>query len=90
MVGFVNRGRDVAMLIDQDGERGMRKAIVKLAEDNEMLRQELQQTQDIMTRMIDQLASLSAINMGLKDKFEDMMVKFYPDNEANPNKKWSR
>lgn len=86
----VNRGRDVLHLMNTRGEQGVREAIVKIAEDNTMMHQELQETQQMLRRVIQQLA----MQLGLMKEHQNSMAKinekFYPNNEANPNKDWSQ
>lgn len=91
MVNYVQRGRDVAHLIQQHGwEKGGAKAMVRIAEDNEMLRQELAQLSKLMEQMINRMGELMTINVNLKERYDQMQRSFHPDNEANPDQKWSK
>lgn len=91
MAKFVNRARDVAMLLDKHGfELGTRKAMLKLAEDNEMLRQEVHD----LTQALGGLLSLTK-NMGFavaahQKAMEQIEKKFHPNNEANPDQSWEQ
>lgn len=89
MPSFVNRGRDVALLIEKEGELGMRKAIYKLAEDNEMLRQELADLVQAVGAVIKLTRSLTGATAAVQLSMEKFERKHHPDNEANPDQKWS-
>lgn len=88
-MSIVNRGRDVYRMIETRGEQGMKEALVKLAEDNTMLHQEMQSMQEMLRRVTQQLA----LQLGVMKEMDTMLskheAKFNPDNEANPNQKWS-
>jgi hypothetical protein len=90
MVAYVQRGRDVAHLIQQDGEAGLRKAVIRLAEDNEMLRQELASVVLTVNKMADIVADIATVGARLKEEWAHKQRAFHPDNEANPDQKWSK
>lgn len=86
----VNRGRDVLLLMQQKGELGMREAIVRIAEDNTMLHAEVKELRLVLTKVIEQLAMQMNVmkdHSGIMKKIES---KYYPNNEANPDQKWSK
>ena len=90
MVAYVQRGRDVAHLIQTEGEHGLRKAVVRLAEDNEMLRQELAAVVQTTNKMADIVADIATVGRRLKDEWEQKHRSFHPNNEANPDQPWSK
>jgi hypothetical protein len=83
MVNYVQRARDVRMLIQQEGtERGMIKAVERLAEDNEMLRQEMQQIIHTVDKMADIVANLATVGERLKHDWAEVRKRFHPNNDA--------
>jgi hypothetical protein len=84
MVDYVQRARDVRMLIHQHGtEIGMRKAVERLAEDNEMLRLEMQQVIKAMNKMADIVANIATVGEKLKYEWAEVRMAMHPDNEAS-------
>jgi hypothetical protein len=84
MVNYVQRARDVRHLITEHGtERGMIKAVERLAEDNEMLRQEMQQIIVTVDKMADIVANIAAVGARLKNDWAEVRKRFHPDNEAS-------
>jgi hypothetical protein len=88
-MSIVNRGRDVLDLMKKKGELGVREAIVKLAEDNTMLHHELKETQDVLRSVVQQLAMQLGLMKEQQKLVTTIQQKYYPDNEANPDKQWS-
>ncbi len=86
----VNRGRDVLDLMNKKGELGMREAIVRIAEDNTMMHAELNEMRLVVKKIIEQLALQIKVMGEHNVLMAKMERKFYPDNEANPNQKWSK
>ena len=84
MVNYVQRARDVRALIKEHGtERGMIKAVERLAEDNEMLRQEMVQIVRTVDKMADIVANIAAVGAPLKDDWAAVRKAMHPDNEAS-------
>ena len=66
----------------------MRKAIVKLAEDNTMMHAEIKELRLVIKNVIEQLAmqmGLMKEHAGIVDK---IARKYHPNNEANPDQTW--
>ena len=83
MVNFVNRARDVRHLIQTEGmEKGVIKSLERLAEDNEMLRQEMTQLVQNMDRMANIVADIATVGVKLKNDWAEVRKRFHPDNEA--------
>ena len=85
----VERGRDVMLLMQQRGEQGMKEAIIKIAEDNTMMHAELKELRLVVKNVIEQLAMQMGVmkeHAGIVEKIER---KYNPNNEANPDQKWS-
>lgn len=85
----VERGRDVLRLMEKEGELGVRKAIVKLAEDNTMMHAEMQELRLVVKNIIEQLAAQIGVMREYQTQMEKMNKKYRPDNEANPDQSWS-
>jgi hypothetical protein len=84
MVNYVQRARDVRALIkDQGIELGLIKAVERLAEDNEMLRQEQQQVIKAMNKMADIVSNIATVGERLKHDWEAVRQSLHPDNEAS-------
>jgi len=82
MVDYVQRARDVRLLVKQDGiEKGLLKAVERLAEDNEMLRQELFAVTNLVNKMADIISEMVTASVGLKDEFNKIMDNFHPDKD---------
>lgn len=77
MVNYVQRARDVRLLVKEHGvERGLIKAVERLSEDNELLRQELAgvvKTVDVMANIV---SDISTVGAKLKDDFAKMQRDF--------------
>lgn len=83
MVNYVQRARDVRLLISQDGvERGLIKSVERLAEDNEMLRQEMAQIITTVDKMADIVANIATVGARLKGEWAEVRKAMHPNNEA--------
>ena len=84
MVNYVQRARDVRLLVKTEGmERGLLKAVERLAEDNEMLRQEMQAIIQTVNKMADIVADIAAVGQKLKGDWEQVRKNFHPDKDMN-------
>jgi hypothetical protein len=78
MVNYVQRARDVRLLVHQEGlEKGLLKAVERLAEDNEMLRQEMLQTQKVVDKMADIVANIATVGAKLKHEWTEVRKRFH-------------
>lgn len=87
MVNYVQRARDVRLLIKQHGvEDGLIKAVERLSEDNEMLRQEMQQIIKTIDKMADIVANIATVGEKLKQEWGKMQYDFHrPDVKKDVN-----
>jgi len=84
MVNFVNRARDVRHLLQTEGmEKGTRMMLERLAEDNEMIRQELTAVTNLVNKMADIISEMVTASVGLKDEFNKIMNNFHPDKDMS-------
>ena len=84
MVNYVQRARDVRHTIQTLGmEKGVVKTLELLAEDNEMLRQEMQQIITTVDKMADIVANIATVGAKLRQDWEQVRKRFHPDNEAS-------
>ncbi len=91
MPKVVNRGRDYAAMLDKHGfEGGTRKFVYKLAEDNEMLRQELSDAIQALGALIALTRNLTQGTAAIQQSVEKIEQKFHPNNEANPEQSWEQ
>ena len=82
MPTYVQRARDVRFLIKENGvERGLIKAVERLCEDNEMMRQEIAEFARTINTMANIVANIATVGEKLKNDFEAVRKKFHPDNE---------
>ena len=82
MVNYVQRARDVRLLVKTEGiEHGLLKAVERLAEDNEMLRQEMAQIIQTVDKMADIVANIATVGAKLKQDFEQVRKTFHPDKD---------
>jgi len=82
MVAYVQRARDVRFLIKEHGvERGLIKAVERLSEDNEMMRQEIAEFARTINTMSNIVADIATVGAKLKNDFEQVRKRFHPDNE---------
>ena len=82
MVNYVQRARDVRLLVKSEGmERGLLKAVERLAEDNEMLRQEMQQIIQTVDKMAGIVANIATVGERLKNDWEQVRKNFHPDKD---------
>lgn len=73
MVNYVQRARDVRLLVKEYGvERGLLKAVERLSEDNEMLRQELAGVVKTVDMMANIVADMTTVGKKLKDDFSKL------------------
>jgi isopropylmalate/homocitrate/citramalate synthase len=78
MVSYVQRARDVRLLVHQLGmERGLLKAVERLAEDNEMLRQEMQQVIQTVDKMADIVSNIATVGAKLKNEWAEVRKRFH-------------
>lgn len=83
MVNYVQRARDVRHTLRIHGtEEGVRKVLEQLAEDNEMLRQEMQAIVVVTNKMADIVSDIGAVGVQLRNEWERVRQKFHPNNEA--------
>ena len=75
------KGRDAFDLMNREGEHGMRKAIVQLAEDNSALRQQLKECGQAMLQFAQTLEALTNGTMKLRDKVREIDERFNPKGE---------
>ena len=88
---YIQRARDVEALVKEHGfERGIYKAVMRIAEDNTMLRAELRDVIKVTNKMADIVADVSTVGKRLKEDFERIQRNYNPGNEADPNQKWSK
>ena len=85
MSNYINRGRDVHHMITYGGEQGLKKAIIKLAEDNAQLNDRLKDYESILEQCVEAVSRNQLVNVKLVREHEKMKKKFYPDNEGNPD-----
>ena len=84
MVNYVQRARDVRHTIRTLGtEKGVMKMLELLAEDNEMLRQELEQHVNLLNKMADIVADMSVVGVKLRREWTEIKKRHHPDNEAS-------
>ena len=82
MVNYVQRARDVRLLIKQEGmEKGLIKALERVCEDNEMLRQEMIEVTKTVNKMADIVATIAAVGVKLKNDWERVRQSLHPDDE---------
>ena len=77
MVNYVTRARDVRHLIKENGvERGLIKAVERVAEDNEALRQEMQGIVKTVDMMANIVSDISTVGAKLKHDFTELQKSF--------------
>jgi len=64
-------------------EEGTKKTLELLAEDNEMLRQEMQQIIVTVNKMADIVANMAAVGAKLKGDWDEVRKRFHPNNDAS-------
>jgi hypothetical protein len=67
-------------------EQGTRKVLELLAEDNEMLRQEMQQIIVTVDKMANIVADLATVGQRLKNDWAEVRKRFHPQNEAGEDR----
>ena len=82
---YINRGRDVHMMIATGGEQGMRKAIIKLAEDNAQLNDRMKEYESLLDKLVDSVTRNQLVNVKLVQEHEKIKKKFFPDNDGHPD-----
>ena len=83
MVNYVQRARDVRHTIRVHGaETGVRKVLEQLAEDNEMLRQEMAQIIHTVDKMADIIANIATVGAKLQHDWAQVRQRFHPNNDA--------
>ena len=84
MIEYVQRARDVRLLVKQEGiERGLLKAVERLCEDNEMMRQEFEALTKVTNKMADIVAEMVTAATGLKDEMDKIFKDFHPNKDMN-------
>jgi len=84
MVNYVQRARDVRHTLRAHGmEDGTRIVLERLAEDNEMLRQEMEQLTITMSKMADIVSNIATVGEKLKMDWEEVRKRFHPDKDMN-------
>lgn len=79
---YVQRARDVRLLVKQEGvEKGLIKAVERLCEDNEMMRQEMQALSKLVNKMADIVAEMVTAATGLKDEMDKIFNTFHPNKD---------
>lgn len=82
MVNYVTRARDVRFKL---GELGMEKGTIhileRLAEDNEMLRQEMAQVITTVNKMADIVSDIASVGAKLRNDWERVRRDMHPDDE---------
>jgi len=82
MVNSVTRARDVRFLINRDGmEKGLLKAVERIAEDNEMLRQEMEEVVKTVNKMADIVANIATVGERLRNDLVEIKRKFTRDRD---------
>lgn len=82
MVNYVQRARDVRLLVKQEGmERGLLKAVERLAEDNEMMRQEMHQITQVVDKMANIVANIATVGEKLKNEWLEVRKRFDVNRE---------
>jgi len=82
VVNYVQRARDVRLLVKEHGvERGLIKAVERLSEDNEMLRQEMAGVVKTVDMMANIVADISTVGAKLKNEFSELQKKFRSGEE---------
>jgi hypothetical protein len=77
VVNYVQRARDVRLLVKEHGvERGLIKAVERLSEDNEMLRQEMAGVVKTVDMMANIVSDISTVGAKLKNEFMELQKKF--------------
>jgi len=89
---YIQRARDVEALIKEHGfERGIHRAVMRIAEDNTLLRMELKEVVKVVNKMADIVADISAVGRRLKDDFDKMQRDYHPDDpDGSPDQPWSK
>jgi len=83
MVNYVQRARDVRLTLRTLGmEAGTIKTLELLAEDNEMLRQEMASLVEAMNKMADIVADIATVGQKLKGDWEKVRKDMHPNSEA--------
>ena len=75
------KGRDAFDLMNREGEHGMRKAIVQLAEDNSAIRMQLKECSQTMLQMAKTIEALTDGTVKLRDKVREIDERFNPKGE---------
>lgn len=86
---YINRGRDVMRMITMEGEKGLHKAVIKIAEDQTHMHQEMQELRIIITRLIDLVSTIQSVAIEQYEAMQKIEKSFRPDNEANPDQPWA-
>ena len=86
---YIQRARDVEQLVKEHGfERGIYKAVLRIAEDNTLLRMEMKEVVKMADKMADVVSDISTVGFKLKREFEQLKRDYHPDNDASPDQKW--
>jgi hypothetical protein len=75
----------------REGELGIKKSIIKLAENDTVIMQEIYDLKQLFNKMIDQMMIMQQVSKAITDQVKRHESKFYPDSEAGPqNDDWSK
>jgi len=78
MVNYVQRARDVRHTLRTHGmEDGTRIILERLAEDNEMLRQEMEQVVQTVSKMADIVSNIATVGEKLRHDWEEVRKRFH-------------
>jgi hypothetical protein len=80
---YVNRGRDISVMIQKGGEQGIVKALIKLAEEQGHLNDRLSDIERLLNSIVEQVTNNHLVNAKLVQEHEKLKRKFYPNNEGN-------
>jgi hypothetical protein len=84
-MAYLNKGRDVFSLMERRGEQGMKEAIIKIAEDNSVLNQQMKDMMSLLDRIVDEVAKAHMVADKLITENDKLKRKFFPNNEGNPD-----
>jgi hypothetical protein len=83
MVNYVHRARDIRYTLQNYGmDDGVRRCLEHLAEDNEMLRQEMTEVIRAMNKMADIVANIATVGERLRHDWAAVRQAMHPNNEA--------
>ena len=87
MVEYVQRARDVRHTLRTHGmEDGTRLILERLCEDNEMLRQEMQQITQVVDKMANIVADIATVGQKLRGDWEEVRKRFHGVIDVTPER----